>query len=193
MQKKITDLNNVEKLLKSEFVTQPTRIVLENRLNEDGIPHFFNQQEFELLSIICDLLVDQNSEDRVVPIALAIDERLTNNQSDGWRYDLMPPDRVMYKLGLKGIDQMGRNEFNKSFLSLEEDCQIDLLTKIQNGDVKGEIWQELNSKLFFEELLAESVEIFYSHPLIQANINYVGMADAKGWQKIGLGQSELPE
>jgi hypothetical protein len=48
----------------------------------------------------------------------------------------------------------------------------------------------MSAKLFFEELLAETIEIFYSFPLVQQEIGYVGMADAKGWSNIGLNQTD---
>lgn len=180
----------VKALLNSEFLTEPTRRALQERFEKVGSNCFFSTDFFHLLSVVCDLLVDQDSENRMVNIALFIDERLKNNDSDGWRYNSMPPDAVMYKLGLQGIDKTASLMYGQKFCALKKEEQIQILTAIQNGNVKSELWKKLNPKLFFEELLAETAAIFFSHPLVQASINYVGMADAKGWTKIKLNQSE---
>ena len=46
---------------------------------------------------------------------------------------------------------------------------------------------------FEEELLAELVEAYYSHPLVQEVIGYVGMADGRGWREVGLNRLEMWE
>ncbi len=46
---------------------------------------------------------------------------------------------------------------------------------------------------FFEELLAQIVEIYYSRPEAKEEIGEVAYADAKGWQKIGLNEMEIRE
>lgn len=180
----------VQTLLNSEFLTEPTRIALQKRFEKVGGNRFFDNDSFELLSVVCDLLMDQDSENRLVEIAQFIDERLYNNDSDGWRYDIMPPDGIMFKLGLQAIDETASQLFGQKFRAIQKEQQIQFLDAIQQGNVENEIWKKLNPKLFFEELLAETAEIFFSHPAVQASINYVGMADAKGWTKIKLNQTE---
>jgi hypothetical protein len=46
---------------------------------------------------------------------------------------------------------------------------------------------------FFEELLVLATETYYAHPLAQEEIGYAGMADAAGWQAIGLDEREAHE
>lgn len=180
-------------LLNSEYLAESTRKALQERLEKVGSNCFFDKDSFALLSRVCDLLMDQDSQDRMINSALYIDERLTNNDSDGWRYDSMPPDRIMFIEGLKGIEETASQLFGQNFMTLEKGQQKNILTAIQKGNVENEIWKQLDPKLFFEELLAETAEIFFSHPSVQASINYVGMADAKGWIKIKLDQTEKLE
>ncbi|RXJ44368.1 gluconate 2-dehydrogenase subunit 3 family protein [Gelidibacter gilvus] len=180
----------VNALLNSEFLTEPTRKVLQERFEKVGTNRFFDDASFSLLSVVCDLLMDQDSENRMVNSAYAIDERLLHDKSDGWRYDSMPPDPVMYQLGLNGIKETASQLFDKKFIDLHKEQQIEILNAVQSGKVKDGIWKNLDSKIFFEELLAETAEIFFSHPTVQVSINYVGMADAKGWTKLKLNQSE---
>ncbi len=182
--------SEVTALLNSEFLTEPTRKVLQERFEKVGSNRFFDDASFQLISVVCDLLMDQDSENRIVNSALAIDERLSNKEGDGWRYNSMPPDPVMYQLGLQGIAETSVRLFEETFLKLDKKKQIEVLNAIQRGKVEGGIWKKLNSQLFFEEILAETAEIFFSHPTVQVSINYVGMADAKGWTKLKLNQSE---
>lgn len=181
---------NLKALLESDYLTEPTRKVLLERLEKIGSNCFFDHQSFLVLSRVCDLLMDQDSEDRMINVALFIDERLQKNDSDGWRYDTMPPDRIMYTEGLKGIEELATQQFKQNFISLEKAQQLQILNAIQIGTVDTEIWKNIDPKLFFEEVLAETAEIFYSHPTVQSSIHYVGMADAKGWKKLKLNQSE---
>lgn len=186
--------NSVRTLLNTDHVTDATRQVLTERLNAPPRqPEFFSADEFALLQAICNRLIPQN--DRLEPIDMAggIDERLTQNKSNGWRYDTMPADGDAYKLGLAGVEEIAQLLFQQSFRQLLGTQQDGILRLIQTGDAPGDTWQTLPADRFFEELLAEAVENYYSHPLAQEEIGYVGMADVPAWQRIGLNQLEQRE
>ncbi len=125
--------------------------------------------------------------------ALAIDTRLAAGKSDGWRYDVLPPDGQAARLGLAGLDQTAQALFQSEFAALDAARQEEVLRAVQLGDPPGDIWQTLPAARFFEDLLAEAAEVFYSHPLAQEEIGYVGMADGLGWKKIGLNEREAWE
>lgn len=184
-------IKQVQKLLASNAITEATRIAFENRLEtaEKG-NLFFSNDSFLLLSVVCDRLLDQDTENRMVNVAVFIDDRLAENKTDGWRYSDMPPDQEAYLKGLQGIDAAAKLQYGKKFLFLKKEEQIKILEMIQSGKAPGEIWREMPSERFFEELLAEATEIFFSYPSVQIEMNYTGMADAAGWQKIGLNEND---
>jgi gluconate 2-dehydrogenase gamma chain len=93
----------------------------------------------------------------------------------------MPPDREAYRLGLGGINQAALALFQQLFVDLSESQQDQVMEAVANGTAPGENWQQLPMDRFFEELLAELTEAYYSHPLAQEEIGYVGMADVPGW------------
>ena len=63
----------VDALLSSDLVTEPTQIALQERIEKAfGNNKFFNDYSFNLLSAVCDLLVDQHSRHRTVNIAFFI-------------------------------------------------------------------------------------------------------------------------
>ncbi len=174
--------DNFSTLLNSDQVTDPTRQVLQQRITETNISNaFFTAEEFDLLQSVCDALLAQ-SENRLVNIAGMIDQRLTAKTGPGWRYDKLPADGISYKTGLKGIAESVLLLHHKNFDGLSAEEKNNLLKTVREGTITGETWKNFLSKLFFELILTEATEHFYSHPAAQADINYTGFADAKGWE-----------
>lgn len=168
-------------LLNSDQVTNPTRKVLQQRITENLTYAFFSAEEFNLLQSVCDVLLAQ-TDNRLVNIAGMIDQRLTAKTGPGWRYDQLPADGVSYKTGLKGIAESVLLLYHKNFTDLSAEEKNMLLKTVRQGEILGETWKSFSAKLFFELMLTEATEHFYSHPTAQAEINYSGFADAKGWE-----------
>lgn len=184
----------VRALLETDQVTEATRQALLERLTKPARqPTFFSADEFALLQAICERLIPQDEQSQSIDIAGGIDERLSENKANGWRYDTMPADGEAYRLGLQGIDESAQLLFQQPFKNLIGEQQDKILKAVQQQEAPGRIWQELPADRFFEELLAEAVENYYSHPLAQEEIGYVGMADTPGWQRIGLNERENRE
>ncbi|WP_324674477.1 gluconate 2-dehydrogenase subunit 3 family protein [Hymenobacter sp. GOD-10R] len=177
----------VRALLDTDLVTEATRAALESRLQTPSLePQFFDGTTYELLRAVAARLFPQPDRTEPIELAALIDERLLTGQSDGWRYDALPPDREAYRLGLGGINESAQLLFQQSFLSLAPEQQDAVLTAVQHGEAPGKTWETLPAVRFFEELLAELTENYYAHPLAQEEIGYVGMADVPGWHHLGL-------
>lgn len=169
-------------ILYSDQVTIKTKEVLEQRDNKlFSSPLFFSQDEYDLLQSICDKLLAQ-TDNRIVDIAGLIDERLAAKNGPGWRYNQLPNDGIAYKTGLQGIAESVLLLSYKNFNDLSSEEKNNLLKTVQEGNATGEIWKNFSGKLFFELMLTEATECFYSHPNAQAEINYTGFADANGWE-----------
>lgn len=152
---------------------------------------FFTESEYRFLVQVCERLIPQ--PEYQVDIVQAIDRRLSSGQTNGWRYDAMPNDGDAFRQGVKGIDETAQALFTAAFDQLSPDQQDRVLGQIQTATAPGSVWKDLPADRFFEELLAEAVEIYYSHPLAQEAIGYVGMADQPDWQRIGLNEREERE
>lgn len=185
----------VRALLATDLVTAPTREALAARLAPGGgdAPRFFDAAAYATLSAACSRLVPQPDRPDPVDLAAGIDRRLAEDASDGWRYDDMPPDRDAYRLGLRGLDESARAMFDAGFAALAGAAQDAVLDAVQCGEAPGESWRAVPAQHFFEELLAECVEGYYSAPVAQDEIGYVGFADAHGWQAVGAEQLEPHE
>lgn len=184
----------VRELLESDAVTEPTRAVLLERLNagENYEPRFFAAPDYAALKSLCAMLAPS----KIVPsyfIPSEIDKRLADGKGNGWRYAKMPPDREAFRRWLHGLNEIAEEKFNRHFAGLEAESQTEILRLVRRGEISAAAWQDFDYKLFLEELLVEFAEIFYSHPLAQEEIGYIGFADARGWEKIGLNQHEAIE
>ncbi|MDQ3686752.1 MAG: gluconate 2-dehydrogenase subunit 3 family protein, partial [Acidobacteriota bacterium] len=181
----------VRALLETDLITAPTRDALDARLaadTEDYAPRFFDSESFATLSAACLRLIPQ--PERFTDTAREIDRRLAEKMSDGWRYDAMPPDEDAYRRGLRGLNESARETYKADFATLGGEQQDVILRQVQRGRASGAAWRTLPSHRFFEELLAEVTEAYYSHPLAQEEIGYTGMADAHGWQHVSLNDLE---
>jgi len=161
--------------------------------NRYRTPFFFDAESFLTLGAVCRQLIPQPNPKRMVDLAGCLDDMLAAGKGNGWRYNAMPTDEAAFTMGLKGISETASLMYGSRFHQLAATEQNHLLTLIQSGDVTGTTWKLLPAQLFFEELLAALVEIYYSHPYAKEEIGEVAFADAKGWEKIGLNEWEAHE
>jgi gluconate 2-dehydrogenase gamma chain len=183
----------VRALLGTEHVSEATRTALQERLDAPVAytPQFLAPDAFALLEAVASRLLPQpDRPDQPIALAPALDHSLANGLADGWRYDVLPPDREAMRLGLGGIQEIAQALFQADFMALSAEEQDTVLQALADGHPPGPTWQTLNAGRFFEELLAGLTETYYAHPLAQEEIGYVGMADLPAWSKIGLNEKE---
>jgi hypothetical protein len=186
---------SVRSLIESDLLTSPTRHALRRRLHKPAVvdPQFFRPADFATVSAVCDRLIPQRERTRPIDLAGALDTRLAEGGGDGWRYAAMPSDAEMHVAGIAGIEQAASALFGGGFTHLSEPEQDAVLLAVQRGAAAGSVWAAMDAALYFEELLALVVDIYYAHPLASEEIGYTGMADAHGWQAIGLDERETHE
>lgn len=187
-----------EELLPTDHVSAPTRAALSQRLAETAEaptyqPQLLAPETYRLLEAVAARLFPQPERPQPIPLAPSVDKRLAEGQSDGWRYNAMPPDREAYRMGLGGIEQIAQALFQADFEALGPAQQDEVLSALAGGNPPGAVWQELPAGRFFEELLAELTEIYYAHPWAQDEIQYTGYADLPRWEHIGLNEKDPRE
>ena len=168
-------------LLGSDRVTEPTRRVLLARLDRrPGPPRLLDGAEMTVLAAVSARLVPLGDLQGPVDLAGRLDAQLADGGGDGWRYRELPPDGPALLQGLRALE---RSAGPGGFAARAADAQDALLAQVQTGEVEG--WP-FPPELWFKELLANLVQLAYAHPLVQADIGYEGMADAHGFQDVGL-------
>lgn len=184
----------IQQLLHTDAISAATKAVLKERLSEKQVaPAYLSMLHFRILTILCRHLLALTDEAFAASIASEIDTRLREDKSNGWRYQQMPTDREAYEKALDALEEAAQNSHRTGFEGLSADQQLMLMHQLQAGGIQGENWKKLSPSLFFEELLCEATELFYSYPYAQNEIGFVGMADTHGWKKIGLNEQQSPE
>ena len=188
-------VGTVRSLLASDRVTPATAEALRRRLLGPRPPggEVFDAEAYRTLEAVCARLIPQPDRDPPIDVAAELHTRLADGIGDGWRYVDLPPDRIAYVRGIVGIDQTSAALFGEPFIALAGANRDAVLRALQTGVADGETWRTMKSDRFFEELLAQVVDIYYAHPLAQEEIGYAGMADARGWQAIGLDARDAHE
>ena len=178
----------VRAVLDTELVSAPTARALRQRLSSvKPHLHLLGEEGAALLGAICDRLIPQPDRTEPIDIATRLHAQVATGGGDGWRYAVLPGDAAALIAGVAGIEASARLMAGRGFLDLDDAARDAVLSAVQNGDPPGDAWITLDARRWFEELLVAVTEIYYSHPLAQEEIGYVGMADAPGWSDVGLG------
>jgi hypothetical protein len=163
-----------------------TRAVVAKRLHEIPPRRFFSETEWELAQAICDRLIPQpDRPDDPVPIVPFIDEKLHENQGNGYRYQEMPPMREAWRIGLRAIDAEAHARWQRGFLELPGNQKDAVLRSVQHGDTLTDVWQGMPAKRFFTSaLLHEVVSVYYAHPAAWSEIGFGGPASPRGYVRM---------
>ena len=177
-----------------------TREVVRKRLEDIPPIRFFTDDESRTLMAVAERIVPQpdRSQAEKVPIVPWIDEKLHEDKRDGYRYEEMPPQRDVWRLGLKGINETAQALFGQEkFVALDASSQDVVLTHVERGDPPGASWKHLPAARFFKDVLCSSiVKIYYAHPLAWNEVGYNGPSSPRGhvrkWEG-GVDPWEAPE
>ena len=187
---------DILRLIGSDRMTEATKAALRARLatvSAGPATPVLNASQLVALSAIAARLIPQTQRTSAIDLVDAFHRRLADDTGLGWRYADLPPTTQLHQRGLSATDASAVAIFGKAFVALPPARQDELLQVIQGGRTDEAAWQGVNPALWFTELLATLVDIFYSHPLAQDEIGYAGMADAQGWSEVGLDAREAHE
>jgi hypothetical protein len=161
-----------------------TRDVVRRRLEDVPPIRFFTAVEARTLEAVAERIIPQPDRAGVekVPIVPWIDEKLFEDRRDGYRYEELPPQREVWRVGLSGIDEAARALFgDRPFAELEPLSQDVVLGRLARGDPPGEAWERLPAKRFFTSVLSMTiVKLYYAHPLAWNEIGYSGPSSPRG-------------
>lgn len=151
-----------------------------------GDQRFFSDELFALLEAVGDCLLPQDHRNEKIPLAILFERSMLMDKGKGWRYDVLPPMKEAISKGLKGVEEEALLHFQRSFTQLSRAQQEEVLRSVQQGSAGAAVWREVAPALFFEELLAQFTELYYSHPIAKNEIGEIAFADALGWTDVGL-------
>ena len=181
----------IEVVIETTKVSHATRDALNARLAwRAGAEPALGEQALATLRAVCDRLIPQGQGRAPVDLAGRLDAALASGPGDGWRHDDLPPDREAVAVGLRGIEETAAAMFQRAFAELPPEWRDAVLARVQDGSAPGRVWATMPPKRFFEELLGQLATLYYAHPAAQEAIGFIGMADAEGFQAIGLNRRD---
>ncbi len=169
---------------------QVTAGVVLSRLSFPPDVRFFTPAEFAVAEALVDQLLDQH-DDPKVPVAQLIDSRLTEMQTDGWRYEDMPHHDQAWRDTLTHLDSDATARFDTGFGACTQPDQAALIQAVQ--DLGSQLWHGLNAAHVWSLWTRYACTAFYSHPWAWNEIGFSGPAYPRGYKNIGINTLEKGE
>jgi hypothetical protein len=180
------DYNVLDEVEHWDEVTR--RTVLERVQSVPPI-RFFTDPEVRTLSVFCDLVMAQDREPKI-PVLNMIDAKLFAGRLDGFRYDNMPDDRETWRQVAVGLDVAARQHGARDFAGASEEVQRRVTQALSEGQLHGQVWDQLPADRAFSVVMRSVLSAFYSHPWAWNEIGFGGPAYPRGYARFGLGQRE---
>ena len=133
---------------------------------EPGAPLFFTKEEFATLDVLTELIVptdDHSPGAHDAGVASFIDKTVAEA--------FLPEDKTSWRKGLAAVNQVSHSMFDKAFLQISKDQQIELLKKISQNEKAPKTEPEK----FFTQLKQSTAFAYYSTSIgIHQEIEYKG-------------------
>ncbi|MBV8432233.1 MAG: gluconate 2-dehydrogenase subunit 3 family protein [Solirubrobacterales bacterium] len=173
----------------AEHWDEVTRQVVLERV--DSVPEirFFTRAEVATLGAFCDVVMAQDREPKI-PVLNLVDAKLFAGQLDGFRFAGMPDDRQTWRLAAQGLDAVAVQHGSQNFADASPEVQEKIVDAFHKGDLRGEVWAELDVKRAWSVLMRSVLSAFYSHPWAWNEIGFGGPAYPRGYARLGVGQRE---
>lgn len=152
-----------------------TRQVLEERAKPITGERFLSPDLYALLQQITATILPQDAVGTGVDVAAAIDQRLGQGKSPGWRFAVLPEDGEAYRQGLTVFARMLQQTPGKSFEHMPAPARESYLRCVANGDVDDAANFPLSK--WMNIVKTDSVRMWLAHPSTMQKIEYYGFAD----------------
>ncbi len=168
---------------------ETTRKVVMSRIEEMPPIRFFTAAEAITLGAFCDVVLAQDREPKV-PVLNMVDAKLFAGKLDGFRYADMPDDRETWRRVAVGLDAAARQHGCHEFHSAPRKVQDMVIEAFSQGQLHGQVWDELPPSRAFGVVMRAVLSTFYSHPWAWNEIGFGGPAYPRGYARMGVGQRE---
>lgn len=176
------------------FWDEATRQVVTMRVEQTPAIHHFTPDQAKFWRAVFDHLIPQHDRtpDRRIPIVEPLDERLYQNRGIGYRYESMPQDRDVYRLGREAIDAEAQHRYGGAFLDLPLRQQDIVLQAIHDKKpiAARPIWKQMSVGRFWQVLMQDAIEGYYSHPWAWDEIGFGGPAYPRAYTRLERGEPE---
>lgn len=191
MQENRTRYPSYDLLQEQEHWDEHTREIVLKRLGHFKDNQFLTNHEADMLKAIARHIVYDQREEILAYVIHHFDSILSSPVGEDQRKVGVPPREVLIRQGLKAIDKLAQKKYRATFLELDTQKQFILLEALDGGKAPklGE-WQETPQKELFKMLATETVNAYYSHPVVWSEIGYGGPAYPRGYVRVEKGLTD---
>jgi hypothetical protein len=168
---------------------ETTRRVVLERVEQTPPLRFFTRDEAATLGLFCDLVMDQTREPKI-PVLNMVDAKLFAGELDGFVFAGMPDDRETWRQVARGLDAAARQHGTSDFVHAGTEVQCRIIEAFAQGELKGEVWDDLPPGNAWSVVMRAILSAFYSHPWSWNEIGFGGPAYPRGYARFGAGQRE---
>jgi hypothetical protein len=181
-------------LSQSPFWDEATRKVVDKRVKHPPERKFFSAEAWSFWTAVFAHLIPQTDRtaDRQIPIVAVLDHRLATGQTVGYRYESMPPDRVVYEIGIEAIDLEAEHRYGGKFLVLPYAERDEVLKAIHDGrpEAAREIWKRMSVHRFWQMIMGDAIDAYYAHPWAWDEVGFGGPAYPRAYTRLERGEPE---
>jgi len=176
------------------FWDDATRNLVTIRVDQPPPIRYFTPKQASFWRTVFDHLIPQHDRapERRIPLVEPLDERLYQNRGVGYRYEAMPSDREAFHLGEEAINEESRKRYGGDFVDLPQHQQDLVLAAIHDGkpEAAKEIWKRMSIGRFWQLLMQDALEAYYSHPWAWDEIGFGGPAYPRAYTRLERGEPE---
>jgi len=181
-------------LSQQKFWDEATRKLILMRVEQPPPIRYFTPAQVTFWRAVFDHLLPQfdRTPERRIPMVEPVDERLYHNRTIGFRYASMPTDREAFALGEQAINAEAQHRFGGDFVYLPQHQQ-DLVLKAlhdQTCEAAPEIWAKMSLARFWQMLMQDALESYYSHPWSWDEVGFGGPAYPRAYTRLERGEPE---
>ena len=125
-----------------------------------------------------------------IPVLNMVDAKLFAEELDGFHYADMPSDPETWRRVARGLDAAARQHGSEAFAAAGDEVQHNVVDAFAQGQLHGEIWDELPAARAWSVVMRAILSAFYSHPWAWNEIGFGGPAYPRGYARLGAGQRE---
>jgi hypothetical protein len=173
----------------AEHWDEVTRRVVFERVEQVPPFRFFNATEQRTLGAFCDVVMAQDREPKI-PVLNMVDAKLFSGELDGFQFEDLPDDRETWRRVALGLDAAARQHGVSEFAGASHEVQTQMIEAFSQGELHGEVWDELPPSRAWSVVMRAVLSAFYSHPWAWNEIGFGGPAYPRGYARFGLGQRE---
>ncbi|MFB7909882.1 gluconate 2-dehydrogenase subunit 3 family protein [Kitasatospora sp. NPDC056076] len=176
-------------LAQSRHWDRATQGVVLGRIGPQPALRFFTPAEQATAGALFDRLLDLGDDSPRVPVLEMVDARLAELQTDGWRYEDMPPDDQAWRRSLAALDlDAERHEAADGFAALPRERQAVCVQAVQ--DLHGKPWHGLPARHVWSLWTRYACTAYYAHPHTWSEIGFGGPAYPRGYLRLGVNARE---